>query len=181
MVRWPTEGQRSLWLLAADQLRARPGSGEIHFYGNRYWSRELNQHAGKSIVVRFDPDRLQEAIQVYTTDDRFICTASCIAATGFFDTDAARTHARDRGAYEKSLKEQRRLISKMSVDELARMLADEKPAASAPMPPKVKRLATGGGAPVVAPAEDVDFETSFSRGLRLVEGDAEIIPFKPAG
>lgn len=177
LVRWPTAEQRSLWLLAADKVTAKKGSGEIEFYDNRYWSQELNAYAGKKLVVRFDPDRLQDAIKVYTLDDRLICEASCIAATGFDDADAARTHARDRGAYVKALKEQRRLVQKMSVDDLARLYGAEKPVPAAPMPPKVKRVAVAGGRSAPEPVED--FEESFSRGLRMLGEDADIIPFTP--
>ncbi len=182
IVTWPTEAQRSLWLLAAEQIRAQKGSGEVHLFGNRYWSKELNQHAGQQIVARFDPDNLQAPLLVYTADDRFICAAECIAKTGFFDADAARTHARDRGAYEKAVREQRRLTTKMSVDELARMLAATQPTAPAPAPqPKIKRLAVGGGAAPAPQREimsDAEFESAFSRGLAAI-GDAEIIPFSP--
>lgn len=177
IVRWPTAAQRSLWLLASDAMQCRKGSGEIHMMENRYWAPALNQHAGKRVVVRFDPDRLQEPLSVYTLDDQFICHAPCIAATGFFDAEAARTHARDRAAYEKALREQRRLTAKMDVDELARLMAGTTPPASSnPTQPRVKRLARGSGAPVVQASEEA-FEASFSRGLRLLEAAVDVIPF----
>jgi putative transposase len=181
IVTFPTEAQRSLWLLAAEQIRTRQGSGEIHAFGNRYWSKELNGHAGRKVVVRFDPDRLQEPLLVYAADDRFLCAAPCIAATGFFDADAARTHARDRGAFEKALKEQRRLTAKMSADELGRMMSSSPPKApAAPVPPKIKRLAVGGGVPQPNTMPEAEFEKAFSRGLAASLGaDAEIIPFPP--
>ncbi len=183
IISWPTEAQRSLWLLAAEQISSQRGSGEIHFYGNRYWSRELNAHAGEKLVVRFDPDHLHEQVKVYSLDDRLICQAPCIAATGFDDIDAARTHARDRNAYLKSQREQLRLHAKLSAAELARLYGAEEPAAEAPpQPPKVKRLAVGG-ASVPAPTPSNDFETSFSAGLDVLrrqrEAEADIIPFTP--
>lgn len=181
MVRWPTEGQRSLWLLAAEKVTAQKGSGEIHFMGNRYWSRELNAHAGTKVVLRFDPERLQQPLRVYTLDDRLICEAACIAATGFDDQEAARAHERDRTAYLKAQREQARLTAKLSADELARLYgADQKPADPAPIPPRVKRIANG---PAViaspAPVDDQAFEDDFSRGLQLLAGDADVIPFSP--
>jgi len=183
IVRWPTPSQRALWLLAADVLRAEKGSGEIRFHDNRYWSRELNEHAGHKVVVRFDPDRLHGSIKVYTLDDRFICDAACIQATGFDDAEAARSHQRDRKAHQKAVQEQLRLTRKMSADQLARLYgADKAPAASAPMPPKVKRIATGGAAarplPAITDTPEDDFEKRFARGVALLEG-ADIIPFMP--
>lgn len=185
LVRWPTVEQRSLWLLAADKVTSKKGSGEIEFFENRYWSRELNQHAGQKLVVRFDPERLQDAIKVYTLDDRLICEAPCVAATGFDAADAARTHARDRGAWLKAQRDQLRLTKKMTAAELSRLyVADEKAAPPAPMPPAVKRLAVGSGRAVAAAAAvSPDFEASFAAGLRVLrdqrEAEADIIPFMP--
>jgi putative transposase len=181
IVRWASPAQRSLWLLAADVLRAEKGSGEIRFHGNRYWSRELNEHAGQKVVVRFDPDKLHDSIKVYTLDDRLICDAQCIQATGFDDAEAARSYQRDRKAHQKAVSEQLRLTRKMSAEELGRLYGTgQAPQAPAPMPPKVKRLAVGGAAaaPVVMDEAQEDFEASFSRGLRLI-GDADIITFTP--
>lgn len=180
LIRWPTQGQKQLWLLAADRVRSQRGSGEIHFYGNRYWHKALNAHAGEYVTVRFDPDRLQEPISVYSADDRLICEATCVAPVGFDDADAARVHARDRGAYLKAQREQLRLERKLSADELARLYGSgEKPAEPAPMPPKVKRIAAF--AALSAQPQQItedEFSESFSAGLRLID-DGEVIPFTP--
>lgn len=167
LIRWPSAAQKALWLSAAERIRAKRGSGEIELFGNRYWAAELNAYAGEHVTVRFDPDRLQQPIGVYTADDRLICEAACVAAVGFDDAAAARETARDRGAYLKSLREHERLREKLSADELARLYGADEPAPQAKtMPPKVKRLAVGGTAPVPAPIED--FEGMFARGLRVV-------------
>jgi transposase InsO family protein len=180
IVRWPTEAQRALWLLAAEALRTKRGSGEIEFYGNRYWRSALNQHSGRKVIVRFDPDRLQDAIKVYTLDDRLICEAACIAPVGYDDVDAARVHARDKNAHLKAVREQLRLQRKMSVDELARIYgAGEKPAQPQPTPPAVKRLAVNSARQMPEPVDQDEFEESFAAGLRLLGADAEIIPFQP--
>ena len=180
IIDWPTEAQKALWLLAAEKVRAQKGSGQIHFFENVYWSRELNQHAGSPVIVRFDPERLHDTIKVYTLDDRFICEAACQAPVGYDDTESARAHARNRSAYSKAVADQLRLARKMSADELARIFYADRPAPELkPMPPRTKRIAAGGAAPAAAPEPDYDFEESFSRGLRLLGDDAEIIPFTP--
>ncbi len=183
IVRWPTAAQRSLWLLAAEQVTARRGSGEIHLFENRYWAPALNQHAGLKVTVRFDPDNLHAPLKVYGIDDSFICEAECVERVGFFDAEAAQRTARDRKALIKANRDLLDIHRKLSADELGRLLYDgaEKPTAQAPMPPKVKRLATGGAAPAVAADNDIDFEASFSRGLRRLVGDADVIPFPPIG
>lgn len=184
IVRWPSEAQRYLWLLTAEKVTAQKGSGEIHFYENRYWAPALNGHAGQKVIVRFDPDRLQDSIRVYTLDDRLICEAACIAATGFDDVDAARIHARDRGAYQRTLREQARLHQKMSAAELARLYGADQPAPkAAPAKPAIKRLAVANGGAMPAPMPTEEFEESFAAGLAILrnqrQGEADIIPFTP--
>lgn len=172
IVRWPTEAQRALWLLAAEKITARRGSGEIHFMDNRYWSQELNAHAGQKVVVRFDPDNLHGGIKVYDLEDRLICDARCIDDVGFYDVSAARDQARDEAALLKALKEEQRARTKLSPAALGAMYTDgplrEKPK---PTSPKIKRLATAAPKKVEQHVEEhEDFEQSFNKGLKLVSG-----------
>lgn len=185
IVRWPTGAQRSLWLLAADRIRTQKGSGEIHFFGNRYWSRELNGYAGRNVTVRFDPDHLTKPVKVYDDSNALICEAECIADTGFYDAEAARRHARLRGDYQKALAAQKRAHALMSAEELAAILTQgDRPAEVQPSaPPKITRLVTGNLAMKPAPASSIDeddFENSFSKALSLIAGGASIHEF-PAG
>jgi len=172
IVRWASSSQRALWLLAADRVRAQRGNGEIHFFGNRYWSSDLTGYAGKKITVRFDPDALADGIKVYDLDDRFICEAQCIENTGFDDVREARIHNRKRKAYFRSLKEAQKLASEMSVEELARMHSDQtRTQPKQPKPPtKVTRLATTTNVAVKPDEDEWDEqdEAGFSRALRLV-------------
>lgn len=180
IVRWPTAAQRSLWLLASEKIRARKGSGEIHFQGNRYWSRELNQWAGKQVTIRFDPDTLHEPVQVYDLENRLICHAECIADTGFDDLDAARVHARKRRDYIKSTEAKKKAHAALSAAELGAIEMKGRKAKSAPKAdprPVVTRLATSAAArKVAAPAEDLDVESAFSRAMARISGGA-VIPF----
>ncbi len=169
----PTDAQRSLWMLAADTVRTRKGSGEIHFMDNRYWSVELNAYAGKRVIVRFDPGYLHSSIRVYTLDDRLICVAPCIAPTGFFDQGAARVHARNRAAYLRAVKEQTRLHASLAADELARLAGSAPPPSIRKNRAEVPRLAVRGGpapAPQQDPMSEAEFEAAFGRGLRLIDG-----------
>lgn len=180
IVRYPTQAQKALWLLAAERVSAQRGSGEIHLFGNRYWAPEMNAHAGRKVTVRFDPDNLHRAICVYSTDDRLICEAECVADTGFFDAEAAQEHGRRRAAWERVQREQMRLHRTLTADELADIYGSSPaPAAPPAEPPKVKRLAVGPSTELrmsgnlkvaVVPDEEpiADFETNFSKGLRLI-------------
>ena len=182
IVRWPTSAQRSLWLLAADRIRAQKGSGEIHFYGNRYWSRELNAHAGRYLTVRFDPDHLTRPLKVYDESNALICEAECIEDAGFYDAEAARTHAKARNDYQKAVAAERRAHARLSAEQLAAILAHgpvEREERETPAPrPKVTRIATGNLAVrAAAPAISEDeFEDSLSRALRMTR-NASILEF----
>ncbi len=180
IVRHATEAQRFLWLLASEAIRTHKGSGEVHFMGNRYWSRELNQYMGKQVTIRFDPDHLTKPIKVYDLANRFICDAECIADTGFDNQDAARTHARNRADYRKANEALARAHRKLSPMELGEILEKGRKAEerSEPIRPAVTRIFTGNLA--TAPQEaisDDEFSDVFSKALSRVSGGASILPF----
>lgn len=175
IVRWPTAAQRALWLMAAESIRARKGNGELHLFGNRYWSPEMTAHAGKPVTVRFDPDHLTRDLHVYDALDRLICRAACVADTGFDDVEAARSHAGKRNRYLKAVREQQRMHAELTAAELARLYADARPQPDPPVQrPKVTRIAAAGGGAAAASEAAADWderaETSFSKALRLIEG-----------
>lgn len=179
LVRWPTENQRALWLLAGERIRAKKGSGEIHIFGNRYWNAALNAHAGNNVTVRFDPDHLTLPIRVYDANDNLICVADCIADTGFFDTGAARDHAAKRNQLTKTIRESARLHAELSPDALAEIYGAGKAVAEPkPEPPKFKRIAGGGlrTEPHAQPEWDDQTEEAFSRAIRLIEENVVEFP-----
>ncbi|PIT69699.1 transposase domain-containing protein [Bartonella tribocorum] len=119
IIRQATAAQRALWLLTSEALRTQKGTGEIHFYGNRYWARALNQHAGKKVIVRFDPDYLHQDLRVYDLNNRLLCMAECLADVGFYDQQAARLNGRLRKEYVKAVKAEKQLAAKLAPDHLA--------------------------------------------------------------
>lgn len=182
IVRWPTAAQRSLWLLASELLRTKKGSGEIHYHGNRYWSRELNQFTGKKVTIRFDPDDLHSSVKVYDLDNSLICEAACIEDAGFDDVDKARLHARHRGDFQKALAAQKRAHAALTAQQLADIIYKGNTAVPEPQPlkPRVTRLVTGNLALNRGPVDAIDDDTledSFSKALSLVSGEASIIEF----
>ncbi len=183
IVKWPTAAQRSLWLLASEVIRAQKGSGEIHFHGNRYWSRELNQFAGQKVTIRFDPDKLHGSIRVYDLKNVLICEASCIADTGFDDQEAARHHARNRRDFQKALAAEEAARAALSAGQLADILAKgetAQPVEPQQARPTVTRLVTRSQTTQPSVADEQDFEDSFSRALSRMAGQRAVIPF-PSG
>lgn len=180
IVRRATDAQRFLWLLASEAIRTHKGSGEIHFMGNRYWCRELNQYMGKQVTIRFDPDHLTKPIKVYDLENRFICDAECIADTGFDSQDDARIHGRNKAEYKKANDALEKAHRKLSPMQLGQILDKGRKAEERPEPirPAVTRIITGNlaTAPIEAISED-EFSDSFSKAMSRMSGGASILPF----
>lgn len=174
IVRWATREQRALWLMAAEKIRCRKGSGEIFIYNNRYWVQELNQWAGKDVTVRFDQQDLTQPVLIYDHDDRLICEAPLIADTKFDNVDEAREHGRDRNELMKAVRTQRDLHKKFSPNQLADLyMGNEKPAATnKEKRPNVTRIVTKKR--VMNGPDQVweeDMNEAFSRGIDAMKAD----------
>lgn len=131
-VRRATPEQLRLMLLAAENVTARADTGEIHLFGNKYWSDApaLARMAGKKVVVRFDPQDLTQPLHVYGTDGRYLCEAACQELAGFADEAAARTHARARKTWSRAQRDQLQAERTMDAAQVAARLPQ------APEPPK---------------------------------------------
>ncbi len=170
VVQRATALQLQFCFLAGEGKAARRGNGEIHLSGNRYWCEKLIAHAGRKLMVRFDPENLHDDLFIYTMDGVFIDRAPCIEAEGFNDAEAAREHARLKRQFMKAQRE---------VLKLGRLLTPAQVAAQIPDPeplqfelPKVVGLNTSMPAPGELSTKDVD--QAFSRGLAASMGVSSI-------
>ena len=121
-VRKVSESQRHLWLLAAEGLNVSPVDGGVSLAGNRYQHPALARFMGRKVVCRFDPQRLQKSIFVFTLAGEFISKADCIHAVGFADMAAAKEHARQHRRAKKHEKASLEAQRKMRALDVARML-----------------------------------------------------------
>ncbi len=153
-IRRASSEQRRLFLLATEPVKTNKRDGSIALatgrisrthvaptQANRYWAPAMIEWAGKSLVARFDPQRLHEGVHVYTADGRYICFAECHAPVGFNDANAAREHARDRRAFMKAQQQILDAERRMDIRTAAKHLSREpRPAAELSIPaPKVVR------------------------------------------
>ncbi|WP_279110581.1 transposase domain-containing protein [Bartonella apis] len=173
IIRYATEAQKALFLLAAEAVRAQKGSGEIHFKGNRYWSKELNAFAGQKLAIRFDPDELHKPLRVYDLQNRLICIADCIDDTGFYDQTTARAHNHARRDFVKGIRLQKEAAIKMSPDRLADVYEKASGQKKSDLPKisrtKVSRIVTGNLAVKGEDRPDDEaFEENFSRGIARI-------------
>lgn len=183
-VRFASPAQRSLWMLAAEQVTARKPDGAIHLFGNRYHQQFLNQWIGRKVTVRFDPADLHGAIKVYDPEGRFIGEADCVAKVGFDCQAAARERARAESDHMRSLKAQKtaaRRLTDLDLKDLNAKADKMKPQAKTPKAPTVTRLVTRSAVltklePAVS--EEVEsFDDKFNAGMDRILGDADIILF----
>ena len=174
-IRRLTRAQEALLLLAVEstvvkrdgsfRLAAGKGAG---LPPNRYADEALIAHAHRKVVVRFDPRRLHEAVEVYDTTGRWLCTAACVVPVGFADTAGARAQARARRAYQRALDQ-----TTTARDRIEDLLAAEgvtlTPAPTPPAPRIVR--------PVADPIERPDaarrraWRERMARGLKAMGED----------
>ncbi|MFZ1681763.1 MAG: transposase domain-containing protein, partial [Rhizobiaceae bacterium] len=170
LVRKATAAQRRLFLMAAEGVTSRPRNGEIHLAGNRYWTEDLVEIAGRRVVARFDPQAMHQPLHVYTLDGRFVASAECIEATGFNDAAAARAHSALRAAYMRKLRDIRDLERLLTPEELAAMLPEAE--AVALPAPKIVQMVRKAADPGEGRREAED---AFVRGAERLFG--EVVKF----
>jgi hypothetical protein len=83
-------------MLAAEKVKCKAHNGEIEFMGNVYHSDATAQLAGNEVIIRFDPEKLQQPVAVYTLDNRFKGEAECRLPQGYLSKDAGREDNRLR-------------------------------------------------------------------------------------
>lgn len=171
-----TPEQLRLALLTGEQLATDRKTGEIRIAGNRYWSPELNQVAGKRVTVRFDPDQLHSEVHVYNQAGAFLVTAACLEAVGFDNMGAAKERARQEANLRRAVREVERQEGLMGAAQIAAMLPHGDGEAPLPDATIVRpvRVAARNGAATALAREDQNsqFMDRFGAAvtqLRLVE------------
>ncbi|WP_179194571.1 transposase domain-containing protein [Acetobacter persici] len=182
-----TEEQRRLCLMAAESVTAARRDGVIELAGNRYWSEFLHQHRGTSVVVRFDPQALQDDLHVYRIDGTYLGAAACVEKAGFADQQAAQSHARAYKAFKRSTKDLEKAEKRITAHELARIYGNvetpepELPETKVVRPLRPKAPISHGNAAVAHHEdEEEDWLSKYNeqvrpseRSLRLVDTDED--------
>lgn len=142
-IRKASQEQLRTLLLASEAVTASAQDGSVRVAGNRYWTEALSQHAGRKVVLRFDPMSLHDGVHAYGLDNAYIGYAHCVASVGFADTNAAREHALAKRQYRKALKTQ--LDAERRMD--AAQVAAQMPTTEVPTLPPAGVIAPVFGAP----------------------------------
>jgi hypothetical protein len=127
-----TESQKRMCLLMAESVKvASDGTFKLEAgaaFGigkNRYGSDDLFDYEGRTIMVRFHPARLHDPVYCYTASGKEICSAECMQAAGFGDTDAAREQLRHRRARIKAAKKALAAEKRMEAIEKLALFPDQ--------------------------------------------------------
>lgn len=147
-IRRATDEQLRQMLLAAEVVTADQRDGSVKLSGNRYWCEALARHCGQKVMLRFDPEALHQAVEVYSLANVFIGTADCLAAVGFADTQAAREHARAKKQHRRATRQQLDAERRMDAAKVAAQL----PTAAPEQLPPPGVIAPMFGKPRSAPA-----------------------------
>jgi hypothetical protein len=123
-IRKATAEQLRMLMLAADTVQAVKPSGRIRLWDNFYWDDWMPRHAGERLTARFDPERLHEAIHVYSLDGRYLGAAPCRQAFGFGDVAAGKEEAKAKANLRKRTRELREAHLRLEKAQLAKMLPD---------------------------------------------------------
>ncbi|MBR0573711.1 MULTISPECIES: transposase domain-containing protein [Pasteurellaceae] len=144
--------------------------GKLFGRTNVYWSQKLISSEFKKVVVRFDPEKLHENVEVYTLDGRYICTAECSITAGFGDKSVAREHSKHRKQFTKAVKQQAKAMDLMEAQETAAYLP-ETTEEDVPQPSIIELYQTQGSVAlkqqvVIEEDEEIsEFEKAFQLGV----------------
>ena len=137
VIRRASAEQRRLWLLAAEGLKVRR-EGYVVLAGNAYFGEAVSALAGQHVVVRFDPDRLDQPVHVYTPEGAYVGAAERTSAR-FDDIDTAREHARAHRQRQRAARDLHAATVRMeALAEVARLPAADTPPAAPPAPAAVQ-------------------------------------------
>ena len=158
-----TAEQLRTMLLATEVVTANQYDGSVRIAGNRYWCSAMAEHAGRKVVLRFDPDALHTQVSVYSLENTFIGDAECVSAAGFSDTSAAREHTRAKRDYIRSTKRQAEAQVRMD----AACVAAQIPQAAPESFPEAGVIVPLFGRPRIRAQNSTDSQAEESREKRF--------------
>lgn len=171
-----TPEQLRMALLTAEERTCDRRTSEVSLAGNRYWSEALSAHAGKKLVLRFDPENLHSEVYVYDRQGAFLCVAPILATTGFGTMASAGESKAREAQLRRQMRDLERLHDLVEAEALAAMMPAHIDEADVPVPAVVRPVRHRGQVKAalkpVSEASQVPLNPVIDRlagiGLRLV-------------
>jgi putative transposase len=127
-----TPAQLRLCLLASRPVSMAPHSNAVTVEGHTYWSPELAGLKRQRVIVRFDPEAMDQPAYVYSQDGRLLAEAPRVAAGSFDKASDGREHRRDLREYARGEKLKAKALKRLDARDVAARLAQ---AGAVPTPP----------------------------------------------
>jgi hypothetical protein len=167
--------------LTAEQLRmclleSRPVMMDrdraVSVEGHRYWSPELGAFKRQKVIVRFDPEAMDQPAYVYSTDSRFLAEAMRIRAGSFDRRSDGAEHRKAMRDFTRGQKLQAAALRRLQPQDVAAHLqGPATPSVPLPDDPKVVALNfTAPRKPEQLGEADPDFNASWERGVASLLG-----------
>jgi len=116
-----SDEQLRMLLQATEVVNANRESGMVTVAGNKYWNERLSPYAGQKVQVRFDPEAMQDGVEVYTLEGVYVGFVECMLPVGFNDRDAQRETKRIRKQLKRAKQNELALHRRLDAAELARV------------------------------------------------------------
>ncbi len=168
-----TPEQLRMALLTSETVSTDRKTGAVTFAGNRYWTDGMGAHAGKRVVLRFDPDDLHGSVFAYDLDGKFLAEVPVLEAAGFDNLPAAKQQAALRSNWKKKVRAAEAAEGLLSAAELARSMPGAPPQSETPSPRVVRTVRSSRGGAAVAVTAQNDVIDRLGAGLAAMsEGPA---------
>lgn len=159
-IRKATDEQRRLWLMGQEERKLHKENARLSLQGNFYYANWMVEHAGKTVVARFNPEDLHEGLWLYTKAGEYLGFTPCQERVGFVDMVEAKAHAKRQGQIRRAEKQLAKLHTPLAPAAVGQRM-DDTAAARAPAEPldaKVVSPTFGQRAARLKPIEDTPVE-----------------------
>jgi putative transposase len=109
----------ALALMDAKKAKTHRHDGSVNVVGNRYWSEDLSRIPGQEVVVRYNPEDLNEAVRVYTLAGALITVAALDGLVQFNDIAGANLIKQRRKKVRDAVNKQIKAYDLLDAAELA--------------------------------------------------------------
>lgn len=163
-----TEAQARLCGYSAVPVTLNRRDHSFTILGNRYWTERLaGLTGGSGYYARYNPADLSEPVYLYK-GEKLVCEVEMTTLTPFRDKQAAKQHAKRRGEYLKSVKQQAKALRNLQTEQADWLGVDADPETGQVLPtPQVVEIVNARAD--VLPHVDLKRDTESAELLKLVD------------
>lgn len=163
--------QLRLCTLTARQVSMHRSDHAVRIEDHRYWAPQLGAIRPQKVIVRFNPEALDEPVYVYALQGRLICEAPRVGVGTFDNARDAHEHNRKRRERMKKVAELKKTLVNLTPADVAAIQAGARVAAPPIIVADEKVIVGNFGAPRTpeqlggAPPDPSDHDANWQRGF----------------